>query len=83
MSSENEKMPNLYVTEDLRVAFAKQYAPNQQLFALNENGYLLSMKFLTDTITNDDFVTERNEATEQSVTTVANAPERAKKDTMR
>ena len=81
LSSENEKMPNLYVTEDLRVAFAKQYVPNQQLFALNENGYLLSMKFLTDTITNDDFVTERNEATEQSVTTVANAPERAKKDT--
>ncbi len=50
LSANNAKAPNLYVTDDLRVAFAKSFSPDGQLFALNENGYGISMKLITNTI---------------------------------
>ena len=84
LSGNNAKVPDLYVTDDLRVAFAKTFSAGGQLFALNENGYGISMKLMTDQISTSPMlpITEISSASTSaavSTVTVTNAATRGNK----
>ena len=84
LSGNNAKVPDLYVTDDLRVAFAKTFSAGGQLFALNENGYGISMKLMTDQISTSPMlpITEVSSASTSaavSTVTVTNTATRGNK----
>ncbi|MBR2293274.1 MAG: RICIN domain-containing protein [Clostridia bacterium] len=80
LSANVSKVKNAYATDDLRLIFAKQYLPNEQLFVLNEDGYSVAMKLMGAPLSTGTGLELQGAA---SVTTVTNAPTREASSTYR
>ena len=80
LSANVSKVKNAYATDDLRLIFAKQYLPNEQLFVLNEDGYSVAMKLEGSPLSTQTGLLTKGAA---SVTTVTNAPTREANATYR
>lgn len=80
LSANVSKVKNAYATDDLRLIFAKQYLPNEQLFVLNEDGYSVAMKLMGAPLSTGTGLELQGAA---SVTTVTNAPTREANATYR
>lgn len=80
LSANVSKVKNAYATDDLRLIFAKQYLPNEQLFVLNEDGYSVAMKLMGSPLSTQTGLLTQGAT---SVTTVTNAPTREANATYR
>lgn len=54
LALQNIKGVQLYSTSDARVHFAKGFAPNSQILSLNEEGYSLSMSFISNLMASEE-----------------------------
>lgn len=76
LSDNNTKIANAYVTDDLRLTFAKSLAADGRIFTLNENGYSMSMELMP----NDSLSTSvmaLPPTVGSSTVSVTNAPDRS------